>query len=138
MRCASISPRSGSVFKPPDCTSRPQIPSQSWISVWFANKMGFERSTKGAKMWSHLQHERPILIVGSWSGHGAGKSHMRWMMDKYRWQVAQRRFFAHQHSGKLFRNAEISCDEIDFWCLLSTVRGRSSRIVKRRTITSPS
>ena len=21
-----------------------------------------------AKMWSHLQHERPILIVGSWSG----------------------------------------------------------------------
>ena len=25
-----------------------------------------------AKMWSHLQQERPILIVGSWSGHSAG------------------------------------------------------------------
>ena len=37
----------------------------------------------GAKMWSHLQHERPILTVGSWSGHSAGVSHMRWMMDKY-------------------------------------------------------
>ena len=23
-----------------------------------------------AKLWSHLQHERPILNVGSWSGHG--------------------------------------------------------------------
>ena len=45
-----------------------------------------------AKMWSHLQHERPILIVGSWSGHS--------------WQVAQGRFFVHEYSGKLFRNAE--------------------------------
>ena len=61
-----------------------------------------------AKLWSHLQHERPILIVGSWSGHSAGTSHMRWMMDIYRWQVAQGRFFVHQYSGKLFRNAE-SC-----------------------------
>ena len=34
-----------------------------------------------AKMWSHSQHERPILIVGSWSRHSAGMSHMRWMMD---------------------------------------------------------
>ena len=59
-----------------------------------------------AKMWSHLQHERPNLIVGSWSGHSAGTSHMRWMMDTYRWQVAQGRFFVHQYSGKLFRNAE--------------------------------
>ena len=29
-----------------------------------------------AKKWSHLQHERPILIVGSWSGHSAGTSHI--------------------------------------------------------------
>ena len=34
-------------------------------------------------------------------------SHMRWMMDTYRWQAAQGRFFAHQHSGNLPRNAEI-------------------------------
>ena len=27
-------------------------------------------------------------------------------MDMCRWQVAQGRFFVHQHSGKLFRNAE--------------------------------
>ena len=27
-------------------------------------------------------------------------------MDIYRWQVAQGRFFVHQYSGKLFRNAE--------------------------------
>ena len=27
-----------------------------------------------ANMWSHLQHERPILIVGNWSGHGARTS----------------------------------------------------------------
>ena len=60
-----------------------------------------------AKLCSHLQHQRPILIVGSWSGHGARMSHMRWMMDTYRWQVAQGRFFAHQHSGNLPRNAEI-------------------------------
>ena len=59
-----------------------------------------------AKMWSHLQHERPILSVGSWSGHSAGMSHMRWMMDVYRWQIAQGRFFVHQYCGKLFRNAE--------------------------------
>ena len=58
------------------------------------------------KMWSHLQHERSILIIGSWSGHSAGKTHMRWMMDTYRWQVAQGRFFVHQYSGKLFWNAE--------------------------------
>ena len=34
-------------------------------------------------------------------------SHMRWMMDTYCWQVAPGRFFAHQHSGNLPRNAEI-------------------------------
>ena len=61
---------------------------------------------KRAKMWSHLQHERPILIVGSWSGHKAGMSHMIRMMDIYRWHIAQGRFFVHQYSGKLFRNAE--------------------------------
>ena len=59
-----------------------------------------------AKMWSHLQHERPMLMIGSWSGHSAGTSHMRWMMDVYRRQVAQGRFFVHQDSGKFFRNAE--------------------------------
>ena len=68
-----------------------------------------------------LQHGRPILIVGSWSGHSAGTSHMRWMMDTYRWQVAQGRFFVHQYSGELFRNTEfcamksilVSC--VDVW-----------------------
>ena len=64
-----------------------------------------------AKMWSHLQHERPILIVGSWSGH------MRWMMATYRWHVAQGRFFVHQHSGQLPRNAEI-CAMIGVVCRL--------------------
>ena len=59
-----------------------------------------------AKMWSHLQHFRPILIVGSWSGLSAGTSHMRWMMDKTVGKVAQGRFFVHQYSGKLFRNAD--------------------------------
>ena len=38
----------------------------------------------------------------------AGMSHMRWVMDTYRWQVAQGRFFAHFYSGKVFRNAEFS------------------------------
>ena len=74
-----------------------------------------------AKLWSHLQHERPILIVGSWSGHSAGTSHMRWMMDTFLWQVAQGRFFAHQHSGNVPRNADncamksilVSC--VDCW-----------------------
>ena len=32
---------------------------------------------------------------------------MRWMMDTYRWQVAQGCFFVHQHSGNLRQNAEI-------------------------------
>ena len=62
---------------------------------------------KRAKLWSHVQHERSILIVGSWSGHSAGMSHTRRMMDTYRWQVDQGRFFANQHSGKLTWNAEI-------------------------------
>ena len=39
-----------------------------------------------AKMWSHLKHEGPILIVGSWSGHGSGMSHMRWVT----WHMFQR------------------------------------------------
>ena len=38
---------------------------------------------------------------------GARTSHMKWMMDTYCWQVAQGRFFAHQHSGNLLHNAEI-------------------------------
>ena len=74
-----------------------------------------------ANIWSHSQHERTILIVGSWSGHSAGTSHMRWMMDIYRWQVARGRFFVHQYSGKLFRNAEfctvksILVSHVDGW-----------------------
>ena len=32
---------------------------------------------------------------------------MRWMIDIYRWQVSQGRFFVHQYSEKLFRNAEM-------------------------------
>ena len=39
------------------------------------------------------------------------------MMDTYRWQVAQGRFFVHQHSGNLPQNAEIFCNEIDFGVL---------------------
>ena len=42
-------------------------------------------------------------------------------MDMYRWQVAQGRFFVHQYSGKLFRNAEfcalksILVSHVDGW-----------------------
>ena len=67
-----------------------------------------------AKMRTHLQHERPILIVGSWSGHSAGTSHMRWMMDIFRWQVAQGRFFVHQYSGKVVSECRVLYNEIDF------------------------
>ena len=37
-------------------------------------RMGWDLNdpAQRANMWSHLQHERPILIVGSWSGHSAG------------------------------------------------------------------
>ena len=35
-------------------------------------------------------------------------------MDIYRWQVAQGRFFVHQYSGKLFRNAEF-CTMKSIW-----------------------
>ena len=70
-----------------------------------------------AKMWLRLQHERPILIVGSWSGHSAGTSHMRWMMGIYRWHVAQGRFFVHQYSGKLFRKCRVLYNEIDLGVL---------------------
>ena len=62
---------------------------------------------QSARMWSHLQRERPVLIVGSWSGLGARMTHMRWMTDVYRWQVSQGRFFVHQHSGILLLNAEL-------------------------------
>ena len=75
-----------------------------------------------SKMWSHLQHERPVLIVGSWSGHSSWMSHMRWMMDTYRWQVAQGRFSVHQYSGKLFRNAET--------CAMKSIFGVSSRLLE--------
>ena len=73
------------------------------------------------KMWSHFQQERPILIVGSWSGPGARTTHMRWMIDIYRWQVSQGRFFVHQHSGNLPLNAELCAvksvvvSRIDWW-----------------------
>ena len=100
------------VFKSWECTSCPQI--------WFMPGLAFDLRTgwdlndpaQRANMWSHLQHERPILIVGSWSGHCARMPHMRWMMDTCRWQVAQGRFFAHQLSGNLPQNAE-SC--VDCW-----------------------
>ena len=80
-----------------------------------------------AKMWSQLQHERQMLIVGSWSGHSAGMSHMRWMLDTYLWQVAQGRFFVHQYSGKLFQNAEmcamksILVSYVDGWRTVLTI-----------------
>ena len=71
----------------------------------FDLRTGWDLNDPGqrAKMWSHLQHE------------------MRWMMDTYRWQVAQGRFFVHRYSGKLFRNAEfcaiksISVSYLDGW-----------------------
>ena len=61
-----------------------------------------------AKVWSHLQRERSILIVGSWSVRGARTTHMRWMIDTYRWQVSQGRFFVNQHTGNSHPKAE-SC-----------------------------
>ena len=60
-----------------------------------------------AKMWSHLQRETPILILGRWSGLGTRTRHMMWMIDVYRWQVSQGRFFVHQQSGKLLLNAAL-------------------------------
>ena len=70
------------------------------------------------------QHERPILIVASWSGHSVGTSHMRWMMDIYRWQVAQGRFFVHQYSGMLFEKfctmKSILVSYVDSWRTLVT------------------
>ena len=61
-----------------------------------------------AKMWSHLQHERSISIVGSWSGHGASTLHMRWMMDTYRTFLCTPTLwtFASECTGL--------CNEIDF------------------------
>ena len=70
-----------------------------------------------AKMWAHLQRERPIFIVGSWGGDSAGMSHMRWMMHIFRWRVAQERFFAHQYSGNLFSECRVLFNEIDFGVL---------------------
>ena len=73
------------------------------------------------KKWSHLQRERPILIVGSWSGLGARTTHMRWMIGVYPWKVSQGRFFVHQHSGELPLNAELSAmksvlvSRVDWW-----------------------
>ena len=84
-----------------------RIRSHPWISVGSENRMGLERSCPRAKVWSHVQQERPILIVGSWSGPGARTTHMRWMIDMYRWQVSQGRFFVHQHSGHVPLNAEL-------------------------------
>ena len=60
-----------------------------------------------ARMWPHLHQERPILIFGSWSGPGARTTHMRWIIDAYRWQVSQGRFCVHQHSGNLHLNVEL-------------------------------
>ena len=80
---------------------------------------------------SHIFATRKAnLIVGSWDGHSPGMSHMRWMMDMYRWQVVQGRFFVERFSGKLFRNAEFCAMKS---IMVSSVDGwrRSSRIVKR-------
>ena len=71
-----------------------------------------------AKMWSHLQQERPILIVGSWSGPGARTTHMRWMIDTYRWQVSRGLFFVHQHSGlnaELCAMKSVVVSHTDWW-----------------------
>ena len=57
------------------------------LGLAFDLRNGWDLNDQRAKMWSHLQHESPILIFGSWSGHSAGMSHMRWMMDIYRWQL---------------------------------------------------
>ena len=65
-----------------------------------------------AKVWSHLQRERPGLIVGSWSGLGTRTTHMRWMIDAYRWQVSQDRFFVHEQSGNCLVDAELCAMKI--------------------------
>ena len=66
-----------------------------------------------AKMWSHLQPERPILIVGSRSGPGARTTHMRWTTDTYRWQVSQGRFFPCVSALWTFASeCKAVCDEI--------------------------
>ena len=79
LRCASISPCGGSIFK---------HQARFVQRFGFTPGLAFDLSTgwdlndpaQRARMWTHLQHERPVLIVGSWSGHSAGTSHMRWMM----------------------------------------------------------
>ena len=83
------------------------------------------------------QQERPILIVGSWSGHSAGTSHMRWKIDIYRWQVSQGRFFVHQHSGNLLLTADLCAmksvvvSRIDWWwTFLSNCEEIHSKISK--------
>ena len=46
---------------------------------------------------------------------------MRWMIDVYRWQVSQGRFFVHQHSGNFPLNAELCAMKsvlvslVDWW-----------------------
>ena len=69
-----------------------------------------------AKIWSHLQHGRPILTVGSWSGHSAGMSQRRWTMDIYRWQVAQGRFCTPLF-WKVVSECRVLCNETDFGVL---------------------
>ena len=89
-----------------------------------------------AKVWSVLQREKPILIVGSSSGLGTKTTHMRWMIDVYRWQVAQGRFFVHGQRGSLPVSAELCAmksvflSRVDQWNFFS-------RVVKKYTTISP-
>ena len=53
---------------------------------------------------------------------------MRWMIDIFRWQVSQGRFFVHQYSGKLFWKAELCAmksvlvSRVDWWRTFLTNR----------------
>ena len=60
-------------------------------------------------------------MVGSWSRPRVRRTHVRWMIDTYLWQVSQGRFFVHQHSCNLPLNAEfcamksVVVSRVDWW-----------------------
>ena len=60
-----------------------------------------------ANVWSLLQQERPILIVGNWSGVGTRMTHTRWMIDIHHWQVSQGLFFVHEQSRMMSVHVEL-------------------------------
>ena len=65
-----------------------------------------------AKVWSHLQQERPILMVGNWSGADSKLTHMRCMKDAHRREVSQGPFFVHEKKWNGAYERRAWCDEI--------------------------